>query len=137
MISSGKIYYEDNKKFQLTRTCFVHTLVIGYEIDCQELVLYKDGMLRIAKGFCWDGASGGIDTKKTIRASCAHDALYKLMRLELLPSSERGNSDKTLRDVMRKDGAVVSRVWSWFLAVSWFGKRNVDPKNKIIEKVAP
>ena len=133
----NKVYYVDNKKFQTTRRCIIQTKVTGFHISNDYCTLAVGGMLVVNSGFAWDGASGGIDTKRTIRASLAHDVLYKLMRNELLPRSQQQYADQTLRDIMRTDGAIVSRVWAWFLAVSLFGRRNTDPVNKEFERVAP
>lgn len=135
--TSGKIYYEKGKKFQSTRDCLIKTLVTGYNIETDFCKLTPDGLLLIYKGWAWDGASGGVDTKKTIRASASHDALYKLMRMEFLPRSEQENSDLTLREVMRRDKAIIPRTWAWFTALSWFGGKNTDPENRNKELIAP
>ena len=133
----GKIYYEDGKKFQTTRPCMIQTLVVGYDIETDYCKLTPDGLLIIAWKWAWDGASGGLDTKRTIRGSAGHDVFYKLMRQELLPRSERKNVDRSLRNTMLEDNAWVSRAWAWFKALSWFGKKNTHPDNKSRELVAP
>lgn len=133
----GKVYYESGKKFQTTRSCRIKTNVLGYSISTWFCTLTPDGWLLVYARFAWDGASGGIDTKKTIRGSLAHDVLYRLMRRGLLPRTEQGNADLTLRNVMKQDKAWVSRAWAWFLAVSWFGGKHTDPENKNVEFIAP
>ena len=145
--SSTQVHYEAGKKFQTTRECLIRTVVLGYDIETEYCVLSFDGWLRIQKGFAWDGASGGIDTKRTIRASLAHDVLYKLMRRELLPRSEQGSSDLSLKILMKGDGATAAHEWvrklaklravCWHIVLGWFGRKNTDPKNKNKELVAP
>ena len=135
--SVGKIYYEDNKKFQTTRPALVRTEVKGYDIMTSYCRLFPDGKLIIFSKWAWDGASGGIDTKRTIRGSSAHDILYKLIRQGLLPQSERNNADLTLRNIMLEDKAIFSRAWAWLKAVSWFGAKNVKPENQNKELIAP
>ena len=36
--------------------------------------LTTNGTLYIKRGFCWDGASGAVDTDTIMLASCCHDA---------------------------------------------------------------
>jgi hypothetical protein len=145
--SAIKVHYESGKKFQTTRECLIMTAVKGYDIETDYCVLSADGWLRIFKGFAWDGASGGIDTKRTIRASLAHDVLYKLMRRGLLPRAEQSNSDLSLKTIMKGDGATAAHEWvrkltklravCWYIVLGWFGKKNTDPKNRNKELVAP
>jgi len=35
--------------------------------------LDTDGVITVEKGFCWDGPSGGVDTKNSMLASLLHD----------------------------------------------------------------
>jgi hypothetical protein len=67
--------------------------------------LTTEGVLRIEKGYCWDGPSGPtIDTRNFMRGSLVHDALYQLMRLMLLNASYRKAADELLRQHCIEDG---------------------------------
>ena len=70
----------------------------------------EDGILRIAAGYSWDGASGPvIDRDSTKRASLAHDALYQLMRADLVDREEwKRPADRVFRRLCIEDG-----VWKW------------------------
>jgi len=68
-------------------------------------------ILRIDRGFQWDGASGpAIDTPNFMRASLIHDALYGLGAKGLLPAGWRRAADRVLYLICREDGM------SWFRA---------------------
>jgi hypothetical protein len=80
------------------------------------------GVLTILKGYCWDGPSGPtIDTKNFMRGSLVHDALYQLIRLELLPLAYKREVDKQLRRDCIKDGMSAFRAWYVYKSVVIFG----------------
>ena len=76
------------------------------------------GNLLIREGYGWDGASGPtLDTRRTMIPSLIHDALYQLMRMGLLPESERAAADAILREAMIACGAAPwrARLWYWMV----------------------
>lgn len=89
------------------------------------VVLENNGLLKTKKGYTWDGASGPtIDTKNFLRGALVHDALYQLIRENLLEMKYRKDADQLLRDICREDGMSRLRSWYVYLAVrSWFGKK--------------
>lgn len=135
--STTEVHYIKGLKFQTTRTCRIKTAVLRYNIQLEYCRLTADGWLVVYRGYAWDGASGGIDTKSTIRASLAHDVLYQLMREEVLPQREKVNADLTLSILMKNDKALLVRAWLWLLGVRWAGEKYTDPRNKREELVAP
>lgn len=85
--------------------------------------LYGDGLLRIVRGYCWDGASGpAIDTDDFMRGSAVHDTLYQMIAAGKLPRKPwKRHADRELRRVIREDGMGVIRA-SWvYAAVRLFG----------------
>ncbi|GAK24268.1 hypothetical protein JCM19052_4928 [Vibrio sp. JCM 19052] len=69
-------------------------ITLTQPFDSPFLSLSEQGLLTIKKGYSWDGASGpAIDTKNILKASLVHDALYQLMREEVLPQSSREQAD--------------------------------------------
>jgi hypothetical protein len=66
--------------------------------------LSEDGILTIEKGFCWDGATGGFDTKNVMRASCVHDAFCNWQHQGLLTVEHRKQADKLFKDLILADG---------------------------------
>lgn len=78
--------------------------------------------LKIAKGYAWDGPSGPtFDTKTFMRASLVHDALYQLIRMEVLPVALREDADAILHRICREDGMSRFRAWYCWKAVRRFG----------------
>lgn len=75
------IHYIAGTKYQLAEDYEVQTPVVGEAIDDPLFTLYRDGFLRVRKGFAWDGASGPtFDTKASMSASLVHDVFCILMR---------------------------------------------------------
>lgn len=82
-----------------------------------------DGLLTIAAGYAWDGASGpAIDTPSFMRGSLVHDALYQLIRLGVLAKDDhRQRADEVLRETVLEDGMHPVRAWWVYHAVRTFG----------------
>jgi len=133
------IKYHSGFKYQLVKSC-------SFKIKCRPehailtkyINLSEDGILDIASGYSWDGPSGPtIDTKNFMRGSLVHDALYQLMRQELLPLSEKNNADDELIRLCKQDGMWGLRQWWVRRGLSWFGKEATLPENKRKTYVAP
>jgi hypothetical protein len=98
----------------------------------------KTGLLVVAEGYAWDGASGPMrQSPDIIRPSLVHDALYQLMREDLIDRANRAAADKLLRDMCVEDGSP-----SWYadaihLAVQAFGARFVQPGSTHLIMKAP
>lgn len=82
-----------------------------------------DGMLTIAAGYAWDGASGpAIDTHTIMRASLVHDALYQLIKIGALRIEDRAAADRLLREICLQDGMLPIRAAWVYAAVRLFGR---------------
>ena len=92
-------------KYQLMQP-YAHDVGIKqHEIDTPYLTLSGDGVLTIKKGYAWDGPSGPtMDTLNFMRGSLVHDALYQLIRMEVIPYSQRDLTDRLLQKICRADG---------------------------------
>lgn len=96
--------------------------------DLGLLKITADGTLLIRKGYAWDGPSGPtIDTPNFMRGSLIHDALYQLMREEVLPQSARERADDILRQVCIKDKMSRFRAWYVYKAVRLWGASSARP----------
>ncbi len=81
-------------------------------------------LLSIKEGYAWDGPSGlTIDTHNFMRGSLVHDALYQLMRWELLDRRHREAVDQMLKGICLKDGMSRLRAWWIYKAVRWGADR--------------
>lgn len=83
-----------------------------------------DGLLTIAAGYAWDGASGpAINTKTILKGSLVHDACYQLIRLGVVPTEQRDTADRLLREICQQAGMWPPRAWWVYQAVHLFGGR--------------
>ena len=100
------------------------------------MLLFNDGELTIKIGYRWDGPSGPTpDTKTFMRGALVHDALYQLIRMNILPKGFRGTADRLLRDICRKDGMNRLRAWWVYSAVRLFAKNAAIPGTQKPDKV--
>lgn len=80
------------------------------------------GLLVIRKGYCWDGPSGPVPAwRSSLRPSLVHDALYQLLRLEVLPAAMRAEVDRFFHRLCRESGMRPWLAWCFHKAVRWFG----------------
>ena len=102
------------------------------DIETHFLNLSKKGWLKIGHGYAWNGASGTItiQTDSIIRGSLIHDALYQLIRMELLNNDFREAADIELKKACLEDGMFSWRAWYVYRAVRWFGASAASPENK-------
>lgn len=86
--------------------------------------LTGDGLIHIARGYAWDGASGpALDTMSFARASLVHDALYQLIAEGELPLNPwKRHADAELYRIAREDGMSWWRARRVWLAVRLFGR---------------
>ena len=94
-----------NWKYRVVKSFSIQTEIIPtVPIKTKFSSLTKEGILTIDKGFCWDGASGAIDTKNIMRGSCIHDAFCNWQHQGLISKEQREQADKLLKEIIKKDG---------------------------------
>ena len=133
-----QIKYRKGFKYQLAEDYKTKLNLIGYTIDIQFIKLTPIGVLLIRSGYAWDGPSGPtIDTKDSMRGSLEHDALYQLMRMELLPQSAREYADDRLEYVCKEDGMGGFRANLWNFGVDRFAAGAASPESLKEILIAP
>ena len=111
-------------KFQLRGDHFF-TLDLDFPNVEFEWASITDNVLFIKNGYAWDGASGPcFNTKNSLTGSLVHDALYQLMRKELLSRSFRKTVDWQFYKILCKEGMNKLRARVWYLCVRVFGKKS-------------
>jgi len=129
--------YKEGYKYQ---TCEKYSLKLPFKppegITADYISLTEDGVLRIAKGYAWDGASCFPDLETILRPSLVHDALYQLMREKLLPQQYRDKADRLLQSMCIQCGMSHFLAWSVYQGVKWGGKQAASPNNKKKIKIA-
>jgi len=132
--------YKDGYKYQLCNQYKIKTTIYPKSnITTDFIDLDKNGTLTIKKGYAWDGASGiAIDTCNFMRGSLVHDALYQLMRNDLIDRVVcKDIADRLLKTICQEDGMSSARSWWVFNAVKYFGDFATTKANKKVELIAP
>ena len=139
MLISKHIKYHKGFKYQLVEDAkFQIKCKVPHNIQTDYINLNTNGELTIKDGYAWDGPSGPtIDTKNFMRGSLVHDALYQLMRQELLPIHEKENADNELKRLCLADGMTKLRAWWVIKGLNMFGKASTLPENKRDTLIAP
>lgn len=107
------------------------------EIITQFLTLTKNGLLKIRKGFAWDGASGAVDTNTNMSASLVHDALCYLINYEHLPRLYQIVADKVFYDICLESGMAKPRAWYHHRAIRRFDRSGLKKYEKKEVLTAP
>ena len=119
-------FAEMGDQYKLTKDISIHIGITGHQIKTEYIELDPNGLLTLKMGFIWDGATGVFDTKLML-ASAVHDALYRLMRRQLLSIDYRKQADKIFREISKvKNSWVKSLILYW--GVRWFGGRHAEPQ---------
>ena len=84
--------------------------------------LDTDGMLRIYKGYSWNGITLGIDFEFTRIASLVHDALFQLMQEGLLSLSFFKLANLEFKKLMITNGSPKFIANFYYFMVQTFGK---------------
>ena len=126
-----KILYRKGYKYQLAHWTWCATGIRPLTfIQTGFITLSKTGVLIIKEGYAWDGPSGpALDTPTFMAASLIHDALYQLMRMDLLPQGRRKQADQMMRKIALRDGMGIFRAGYAYSFVRLFSRGAADPSN--------
>jgi len=138
-MKGDKIGYREGYKYQLAKDYSLKVPVdTPTEINHDFIRLAVDGTLTVREGYAWDGPSGPtIDTPSSMRASLVHDALYQLMREELIGMHNRPIADELLYQICIEDGMWGWRAWFWRREVKKFAAAAAMPENEKAVITAP
>lgn len=137
---TGKyIKYRKGYKYQLAEDFRIKIDIFSHEVIKTDFIeIQPGGVLFIKNGYAWDGPSGPtIDTKDFMRGSLVHDALYQLMRMELLDPSWKSYADDLLKKVCLEDGMFALRAYYVYVGVDKGADSAIDPKNRKKVIIAP
>lgn len=127
-----RIHYKAGYKYQLHETYTLRTRIRPEKnINTRYLSLSVDGAMGIDSGYCWDGPSGPTwDTLSSMRGSLVHDALYQLMRMELLDPKWKEAVDLLFEEILVEDGMWAWRARIWYRGVATLAEGATLPENK-------
>jgi len=122
----------------------IRTGLIGQysRMDEYGIVLHEGGMLNLDNIFYWNGANLLPDNRNIMRASAAHDALTRLMKMGLLPFTYYDQVLHLFITMCEEDGvdAVTTNIAHGALHTT-FAKRYADPANNttpvVIDTTSP
>ena len=98
--------YRNGYKYQLAKNeRFRTSFRPKWALKIERVSLDINGLMIVESGYAWDGASGIIDRKTNLRASCGHDALYQLMRMDMLSSRDYKKADDDYCKWLKSAGA--------------------------------
>lgn len=132
-----QVFYKKGYVYQLSRDLVVDTGLKGYDIATPYVRLLPNGIMIMAKGYAWNGASCFPDFEWIIYGSCAHDAGYQLIRLGLLPKSCKEHFDELLGDHCYRDGAFSIVAGAVEAGVKKFGGSSTEPGSEPPELCSP
>lgn len=130
---SNQFSYSGGYKYQLQTDVVIKTILHpASQCVIQGFVfLDTDGVLRIYRGYAWDGCTNAPDNDSNMLAGLVHDALYQLMQEDVLDKSFKPLADEMLRNVMESQGAFKITANLFHLAVKEFGGLHMKPKKVI------
>lgn len=121
-----KINYKEKYKFEIISNYSVNVPIKGYSITHEYFSLDTDGLLTINSGYNSDGVTCFFQLKCLLRAAFTHDCLYQMIRLNMLPSSNRIDADNVFRDTALEDGCPLILAKLVYLAVRIFGGKFIQ-----------
>ncbi len=134
------IIYASGYKYQLKKTVRfrIPSLEVFKEHHSEYISILDGGILKITKGYAWNGASGPtVDTKSSMRASLVHDALFQLETYGILPLTYTHTANAILEAMCLLDGMIEYRANAWRVGVDWFGTLYARPSNQVRWEYAP
>ena len=125
-----QIEYRTGYKHQLATMYVVETgIKVEDEIRTHFIYLTKEGLLTIYLDYAWDGPTGiWFFTRKLMRASLVHDALYQLLREGFLEPDRRASIDALYRKLLLEDKTWPFRAWYHRRGIRYFAAGAADPK---------
>lgn len=133
-VSPPRIAYSEGFKYQLRADYVIQTSVLpmsGKDVITEFIRLSATGLLWIRDGYAWDGASGPTwDSPSSMRSSLVHDAVYQLMREELVSQKFRVVIDGKFYDICIEDGMYAWRAKVWHVLVRDLALSAANPENE-------
>lgn len=116
------VYYRTGYRHQLAEEFEIHRGIFPVKDGGNDYVsLSPDGLLKIQKGYAWDGASGpAINTPSFVRPSLVHDAYCQLWSMGVIDDAGRAMADRLLGEMLRDDLNTIADRSPWH--VRWFLK---------------
>lgn len=128
--------YKKGYKYRLVDTYSIVTKLKPIHIVTSDLLFLNEFTnLTISPGYAWGGCSGPTwDDKTNMRAGLVHDALYQLIRNDVIGLQCRPYVDNLFYELLLEDGMCKLRANYYYYAVRLFGKKSTSVKKKVYEQ---
>ena len=103
MIRRGVDYTTGKLKYVLLKDLDCGDLYRDVTVDSEYIKIDKEGNIKLLQGYTWNGTNCFWDFEKDQHAVALHDALYYLMKHQVLDIRYRKMSDNFLRRMLKKD----------------------------------
>jgi hypothetical protein len=130
---SKYLYYKEYAGAKVTQDYFRFQMHVAPDkaIKLDWVEIDTKGRVTLKPYFVYDGASGPtIDTLSSVRGVCAHDTIYRMIRLRYLPESFKQVADSLMYDFLIEDGMFQPRAFAWLQGVKLFGNASIKPENE-------
>ena len=129
-MKGDSIFYRDGYKYQLFKTCqILIDIHPPADIITDYILLNREGMLSIMRGYTWNGPDVIPDTPSVMRGSLVHDVGYQLLREGCLAQSYREPIDNLMRSICLEDGTLHAYAEAIYLGVQLGAGPAADPAN--------
>lgn len=122
-MNSDVIVYEENYKYRLAKP-FIRELpwIKGWTV-IEPFFRLEDGVLTLIPGYCWDGATGALDTDDIMRGSGVHDAGCQMTDRGMIPYYFREFFDQEFITICKEDKMSAFRRWRLNKAVRAYSSK--------------
>lgn len=104
-------FLQGEKPYRLDEDYTFNTGIKSYTCQVNGANLDHTGFLCVCKGYCWDMATGAIDTPDMAVASLAHDPLCEMLNEGQLPKECGAAVHRYFRQVLQSCGCGFIRRW--------------------------
>lgn len=120
--------------------CSFLDCILAKDYESEYLKLDTEKQLTIKAGYAWDGCSGPtIDEPWNMRAGLFHDALYQLMREDVVSPKCQKQVDIMFRRMLIEDALIVAdgwremivlitRAWGYYRGVRFGGAKHTQAR---------
>ena len=105
----GSRWWSKRKWITLREVRFQTKLRPPQDVGNEYMQLTRDGVMTLREGYVFDGITGGLDTRASMRTAAKHDGGCQLIEEGLLPWSFRKPNDHELLTTLVED-----RIWIWW-----------------------
>ena len=129
--------YQKVQGFRVYETWSYQTNIAVDRIIRTRYIDLVQGLLIMKPGFCFEPSGPTFKTKSFMRGSCAHDAIYWLIKNGHIEAEWKDAADDLMYELCILDKMIELRAKWCYKAVSTFGDNSIDKSSRMKVLVAP